>query len=236
MRVHTTTVLRLTALTVLALAGCTHGSATSPSPRSSTTVPVPPDGQSAPAPTPLSSTALAKRLLDESDLGEDYTRMPQRTAAHDDVTVIGCPALAKLGDAAVNGASLAFPRKAKASFTYAGGSNSELTEELYSDTEDKISRSVGRIFEAMTSCPTYQVLAGSTPVTVTTQKVLVARRLGDEQWSQLLTFTAGGRSSIVKQTAVRTGTVLVVVSGSPGLVDAHVRKAAAKATVVRSTG
>ncbi|MFG3662216.1 hypothetical protein [Streptomyces sp. NPDC047706] len=236
MRVHTTTVLSLTALTVMALAGCTHGSATSPSPRSSTTVPVPPDGQSAPAPSPLSSTALAKRLLDESDLGEDYTRMPQRTAAHDDVTVIGCPALAKLGDAAVNGASLALPRKAKASFTYAGGSDSELSEELYSNAEDKLSRSVDRIFEAMTSCPTYQVLAGSTPVTVTTQKVLVARRLGDEQWSQLLTFAAGGRSSVVKQTAVRTGMVLVVVSGSPGLVDAQVRKAVAKATVVRSTG
>ncbi|TQE35938.1 hypothetical protein [Streptomyces ipomoeae] len=70
---------------------------------------------------------------------------------------------------------------------------------------------------------------------VTTQKVLVAR-LGDEQWSQLLTFAAGGRSSIVKHTAVRTGTVVVVASGSPGLVDAHVRKAVAKATVVRSAG
>ena len=77
--------------------------------------------------------------------------MPQRTVAHDDVTVIGCPALAKLGGDVATGASLAFPRKAKASFTYAGGSSSELTEELYSDTEDKISRSVGRIFEAMTS-------------------------------------------------------------------------------------
>ncbi|MFR0363346.1 hypothetical protein [Streptomyces sp. MCC20] len=92
-----------------------------------------------------------------------------------------------------------------------------------------------RIFEAITSCPTYQVLAGSTPVTVTTQKVFVAR-VGDEHWSQLLTFTAGGRSSIVKQTAVRTGTVVVVVSGSPALVDAHMRKAVAKATVIRSTG
>jgi hypothetical protein len=235
MRVHTTTVLSLSALAVLALAGCTHGSAAS-SGTTSSTVPVHSDGQSAPAPTPLSSAALAKRLLDESDLGGDYTRMPQRTVAHDDVTVIGCPALAKLGGDVATGASLAFPRKAKASFTYAGGSSSELTEELYSDTEDKISRSVGRIFEAMTSCPTYQVLAGSTPVTVTTQKVLVAHRLGDEQWSQLLTFTAGWRSSIVKQTAVRTGTVVVVVSGSPGLVDAHVRKAVAKATVVRSTG
>jgi hypothetical protein len=234
MRVHTTTVLSFSALAVLALAGCSRGSATSSGPRSSTTVPVHPDGQSAPAPTPLSSTALAKRLLDESDLGEGYIRMPQRTAAHDDVTVIGCPTLGALAGDAAAGGSLDFPRNAKASFTYAGGPGSGVAEELYSDTEDKLSREVGRIFEAMTSSPTYQVLAGGTPVTVTTQKVLVARRLGDEQWS--LTFTAGGRSSIVKQTAVRTGTVVVVVSGSPGLVDAHVRKAVAKVTAVRLTG
>ncbi|MDX2936388.1 hypothetical protein [Streptomyces ipomoeae] len=235
MRVHTTTVLSFSALAVLVLAGCSHDSATSSGPRSSTTVPVHPDGQSAPAPTPLSSTALAKRLLDESDLGEGYIRMPQRTAAHDDVSVIGCPTLGELAGDAAAGGSLDFPRNAKASFTYAGGPGSKVAEELYSDTEDKLSREVGRIFEAMTSCPTYQVLAGGTPVTVTTQKALVARRLGDEQWSQLLTFTAGGRSSIVKQTAVRTGTVVVVVSGSSGLVDAHVRKAVAKVTAVRLT-
>jgi hypothetical protein len=110
-----------------------------------------------------------------------------------------------------------------------------VAEELYSDAEGKLSRSVGRIFEAMTSCPTYQVVTGSTPVTVTSQKVLVAQ-LGAEQWSQLLTFAAGGRSSIVKQTAVRIGTVVVVVSGSPDLVDVHVRKAVTKATVVSSSG
>ncbi|WP_369173487.1 hypothetical protein AB5J49_38505 [Streptomyces sp. R28] len=79
------------------------------------------------------------------------------------------------------------------------------------------------------------LVTGSTPVTVTTQKVLVAR-LGDEQSSHLLTFVAGGRSIIVKQTAVRTGTVVVVVSGSPGLIDAELRKAVAKAMVIRSTG
>ena len=142
--------------------------------------------------------------------------------------MIGCPALEKLGSEAAIGGSFDFPHKAKASFTYAGGSDSEVAEELYSDAEDKLSRSVGRIFDAMTSCPTYQVLTGSTSVTVTTQKVTAAR-LGDERWSQLLTFSAGGRSSIVKQTAVRTGTVVVVVSGSPGLVDTHMAKAVDKA-------
>ncbi|MFB6847941.1 hypothetical protein ACFCXS_24240 [Streptomyces sp. NPDC056373] len=235
MRLRTTTVLSLSALVVLSLTGCSTESAESIDPASSTTVSVRPDGESAPASAPLSSAVLAKHLLDESDLGEGYTRTPQRTAAHDDVTVIGCPALEKLGSDAAVGGSLDFPHKAKASFTYAGGSDSVVTEELYSDNEDKLSRSVDRIFEAMTSCPTYQVLTGSTPVTVTTQKALVAR-LGDEQWSQLLTFAAGGRSSSVKQTAVRTGTVVVVVSGSPGLVDAHVHKAVAKAMVVRSAG
>jgi hypothetical protein len=231
MRLHTTTVLSLSALAVLALTGCSTDSADSSAQAPSTTVSVRPDGENAPASAPLSSAALAKRLLDESDLGEGYTRTLQRPARHDDVTVIGCPVLEKLGSAAAVGGSLDFPHKAKASFTYAGGSDSVVIEELYSDAEDKLSRSVGRIFEAMTSCPTYQVLTGSTAVGVTTRKVLVAR-LGDEQWSQLLTFTAGGRSSIVKQTAVRTGTVVVVVSGSPGLVDAQVRKAVAKATVV----
>ncbi|WP_436840350.1 hypothetical protein [Streptomyces flavofungini] len=49
--------------------------------------------------------------------------------------------------------------------------------------------------------------------------------LGDEQWSQLLTYSAGGQRSIVKQTAIRTGNILVIVSGSPGLVDAHLAKA-----------
>ncbi|MBK6016811.1 hypothetical protein [Streptomyces sp. MBT53] len=75
-----------------------------------------------------------------------------------------------------------------------------------------------------------QVLVGSTPITVTTQKV-PAPQMGDERWSQLLTFTAGGRSSVVKETAVRTGTVVVVLSGSSALVDAHAEKAVAKARV-----
>ncbi|UUU32266.1 hypothetical protein JIX56_21455 [Streptomyces sp. CA-210063] len=51
----------------------------------------------------------------------------------------------------------------------------------------------------------------------------------EEKWSQLLTFTVGGRSSVVKQTAVRTGTVVVVVSGSVALLDVQVAKAVDKA-------
>lgn len=231
-RLRTTTVLSLSALAVLALTGCSTGSTDSNDPASSTTVSAHPDGENAPASAPLSSAALAKRLLDESDLGEGYTRTPQRPAQHDDVTLTGCPALEKLGSDAAVGSSLNLPPKAKASFTYVGGSDSDVTEELYSDAEDKLSRSVGRIFEAMTSCPAYQVLAGGTPVTVTTQK-LPTLELGDERWSLLLTFTTGGRSSVIKQTAVRIGTVVVVVSGSAALVYAHMAKAVDKADSAR---
>ncbi|MFE7274474.1 hypothetical protein [Streptomyces sp. NPDC057623] len=55
--------------------------------------------------------------------------------------------------------------------------------------------------------------------------------LGDEQSSQLLTSSVGGQRSIVKQTAVRADSVVVVVSGSPGLVDASLKKALAKVQV-----
>jgi hypothetical protein len=68
-------------------------------------------------------------LLDEGDLGSGYTRRPERPAQHDDVTVLGCPALAKLGGNAATGGSLAFPRKAKASFTF-GGSGSLATSHI----------------------------------------------------------------------------------------------------------
>ncbi|WEH16426.1 hypothetical protein [Streptomyces sp. VNUA24] len=38
---------------------------------------------------------------------------------------------------------------------------------------------------------------------------MLVARLGNEWWSQLLAIAAGGRSRIVMQTAVRTGTVIV---------------------------
>lgn len=143
--------------------------------------------------TVLSSAALETRLLDESDLGTGYLRKPERPAQHDDVTVIGCPALNKLGGDAATGGSLTFPRKTKASFTY-NGSAVEVSEELYSDSANKLSEGIGRIFEAMTGCPTYQVVAGGTPIDMASQKLAPPRGLGDEGWSQLLTFS--GRSLV----------------------------------------
>ncbi|MDQ0750206.1 hypothetical protein QF034_004437 [Streptomyces africanus] len=227
MRLHATTVLSLSALAVLALTGCSTGSAAPIRPTSPATVWVHPDGVSAPASALLSSAALAKRLLDESDLGEGYTRTSQPSAQHDDVTVVGCPALEKLGSDAAIGSGLAFTCRAKPAFTHTDTSSSEISEELYSDSAAKLSKGVGKVFDAMLSCPNYQVTSGSAVIDMSTARS-AAPDLGDERWSQLLTFSVGGQRSVVKQTAIRVGNILVVVSGSPGLVDAHVAKAVAK--------
>lgn len=182
--------------------------------------------------TPLPSDALKKRLLNAHDLGAGYTLKPESPARRDDVTVLGCPALNSLGGEAATGGSLDLPRKAKTTLVYNGGSSSEISEELYSDTADKLSRGTSRVFHAMTSCPEYQVLAGNSAIDIATQRV-GAPELGNERWSQLMTFTAGGRSTVVKQTAIRDRSVLLVLSGSPALVDRHIETALAKATAAR---
>jgi hypothetical protein len=233
-RVSTATFLGLTALTVLALPACSPSSsdaqpATSPTVRAGTRTPAAGSGRQT---APLSSAALEPLLLDERDLGADYTRKPENTARHEDVTFLGCPALDRLDGDAATGGALGFPHRAKVSFTYTADSNSEVTEELYSDSADKLSENTKRIFNVMIGCPKYKVLAGGTAIDVTTEK-MSAPQLGDERWSQLLTFSAGGQVSVVKQTAVRTGNLLLVVSGSPALVDRHLDQALAKATAAR---
>jgi hypothetical protein len=163
MRLSTTTALGLSALTILALAGCS--TSTEPATHStSPSAPVHQGSTAAKASAPLSSAELGERLLSESDLGEGYTRTTQPAVRHDDVTVLGCPALAKLGGDTTTGGSLSFPRKAKVSFTYTGSSSSEMSEELYSDSAAKLSKGIGTVFDAMLSCPTYQVVSGSTVI------------------------------------------------------------------------
>ncbi|GGT22114.1 hypothetical protein ACK389_10680 [Streptomyces antibioticus] len=228
MRVRVVSILSLTAVTALSIPAC---STASHNPTASPSAPVAPTSARAGGEALLPSAALEPLLLDEDDLGSDYTRKNEQPTRYDDVTVLGCPALDELGGMAATGGSLALPHKAKASFTYAGG-GSEVSEELYSDSADKLSDSIGRIIDAMTGCPEYQVLTGSTAIDITTRKA-AAPQLGDEQWSQLLTFSVGGRSTVVKQTAVRTGAVLLIVSGSPALVDRHLGKAHAKMSAPR---
>ncbi|MFF4714498.1 hypothetical protein ACFY2V_24295 [Streptomyces eurythermus] len=227
MRVRVTTAAGITAAALLALPACSSDAETAAATSSTTrsTSPAVPE----PGSTPLSSAALTERLLAAGDLGSGYTRKLERAEHNDDVTVLGCPALDDLGGDAATGGSLDFPRQAKTAFTYAGSGDSEISEELYSDTPGKLSDGMGRIFDAMTGCPTYQVLVGGSAIDITTQKT-APPHLGDEQWSQLLTFSAGGHDSVMKQTAIRDGNVLVIVSGSPALVDRHLDKALAKAT------
>lgn len=230
-RTATAAVLGITALTLLVLPGCSPSSPAPTTTSSSDSTAQRPGtkGDAKRNAVPMASAQLRERLLDESDLGTEYARKPDRPAGKDDVTVLGCPALDELGaDAATgSGGGLDFPHQAKAAFTYTG--NGEVTEELYSDTGSKLSDGTGRIFDAMTGCPAYQVLAGSTPVDIATQEI-PAPRLGDERWSHLLTFSSGGAETVVKQTAIRDGSVLLIVSGSPALVDRHLGTALAKAT------
>ncbi|WP_329149689.1 hypothetical protein OG501_03715 [Streptomyces niveus] len=228
-RTASAAVLGITALTLAILPGCSPSSPARTTTSSSDSAAPRPDGNGR-GDAVLSSPELAVRLLDENDLVTGYTRKPDRPSGGDaDVTVLGCPALDDLGaDAATgSGGGLDFPRSAKTAFTYTG--SGEVTEELYSDAAIKLSDGTGRIFDAMTGCPAYQVLAGSTPVDIATQEA-PAPRLGDERWSHLLTFSSGGAETVVKQTAIRDGSVLLIVSGSPALVDRHLDTALAKAT------
>ncbi|MFD6250657.1 hypothetical protein [Streptomyces roseolus] len=220
--------LSIAALVVLSVSGCAKGSSPSAPPASAPAAAGKPALAAKPAQDPLTSAVLFKRLLDETDLGQGYTRKKESGQGdRDDVTVIGCPALEKLGGGAAGG-DLDFPNSAKATFSYNRGTGSEVAEELYSDSVDKLGPNTRTVFEAMTGCPLYQVVVGDAPIAVTTQK-LPAPALGDEAWSQLLTFTAGGRDTVMKQTAVRDGSILVVVSGSPALVDTHLARAVGKA-------
>ncbi|WP_327352801.1 hypothetical protein [Streptomyces sp. NBC_01304] len=138
MRRTTTTTLGLglgAVFTVLALTGCAgHAKPADSSAYRG--------GSTRSASAPLSSAQLNQRLLNESDLGEGYTRKPEAPRRNNDVTVIGCPALEKLGSDAATGSGLDFTRKAKASFAYTGTSSSEVSEELYSDSAAKLSKGI----------------------------------------------------------------------------------------------
>ncbi|MEU9761250.1 hypothetical protein AB0D98_16170 [Streptomyces sp. NPDC047987] len=226
MRRSTTIGLGLSALcTTLALTSCA-GHADS----ADSSAPAHPGASTPTASGPLSSTQLNQLLLNENDLGTGYTRKPEVPRRSDDVTVIGCPALENLGGATAAGSGLDFARKAKASFTYTGSSTSEMSEELYSDSPAKLSKGISKVFNAMLSCPSYQVASGSTVIDMGTARS-AAPDLGDERWSQQLALSAGGQRSVVKQTAIRTGNIVVVVSGSPGLVDTQLARAVGKASV-----
>lgn len=223
MRIRTTAVLSTTtALTTWALTGCSTSSSDSTTAPASLSV----TGTPSVAPTDvLPSNRLADRLLTAADLGPGYSARPAASTDSSQASVLGCEPLERLGNE-TGAPYAAFPHRAKAVFTGPGGT--QVTEELYSAPPAKLSAGIGRIMDAMAACPTYQLATATTVAEVQTRNV-PAPPLGEEQWGQIVTVTAKGRSSVIQQTVVRDGALLLVVSGTPAEVTVHAPTALAKA-------
>ncbi|MFJ9789375.1 hypothetical protein [Streptomyces globosus] len=222
MRLRHSAILTSTCLALWALTGCsTPPSGNAPAAAQAET-PVPTAGDH----EVLPSERLTDRLLTADDLGPGYTARPAATTGSPEASVEGCPQLEQLGSTADNPYAM-FPNQGKRVFTGPGGT--QLTEELYSAPPKDLSAGAGRIMTAMGACPSYQLVTATTVADVHTQTVPVPR-LGDERWGQALTVTADGRHTIVQQTVIRDGAVLLVVSGSPAEVTVHAQTALAKAT------
>ncbi|RSS80569.1 hypothetical protein [Streptomyces sp. WAC06614] len=174
----------------------------------------------------LPSEQLAARLLTADDLGPGYAARPTATTASSEASVEGCPQLGQLGSAVDNPYAM-FPNQGKRAFTGPGGT--QVTEELYSAPPKDLSAGVERNMTAMSACPSYQLVTATSVAEVHTQAVPVPR-LGDEQWGQVLTVATGGRRTVIQQTVIRDGAMLLVVSGSPAEVTVHGQTALAKAT------
>ncbi|MEU6395408.1 hypothetical protein ABZ867_00220 [Streptomyces cinnamoneus] len=218
MRLRPSAILTITCLALWALASCSAPPSDSAPAAAQAETPVPTAGDHKVLPS--------DRLLTADDLGPGYTARPAATAPSPEASVEGCPQLEQLDSTADNPYAM-FPNPGKQVFTGPGGT--QLTEELYTAPPKELSAGAGRIMTAMGDCPSYQLVTATTVAQVRTQTVPVAH-LGDEQWGQVLTVTAGGRRTIVQQTVIRAGAVLLVVSGSPAEVTVHAQTALAKAT------
>ncbi|MET9958187.1 hypothetical protein ABZ128_03715 [Streptomyces sp. NPDC006326] len=222
MRLRHSAILTSTCLALWALTGCSAQPSGSAPAKALAETPVPTAGDH----EVLPSARLADRLLTAADLGPGYTARPAATTTSPEASVEGCPQLEQLGSTADNPYAM-FPNQAKRVFTGPGGT--QLTEELYSAPPKDLSAGVGRIMTAMGACPSYQLVTATTVAEVRTQTVPVPH-LGDEQWGQVLTVTAGGRRTVVQQTVIRDRAVLLVVSGSPAEVTVYGQTALFKAT------
>ncbi|MGI5531711.1 hypothetical protein ACQEVX_31315 [Streptomyces syringium] len=186
------------------------------------------DKPAAPAPTkPARVAELRRLLLTTDDLGSDYTAQPPKDdTKDDDEAVSGCPAMERL-DARMPG--LQPVNQAEVRFMYGSDSGSVFGEELDSDSPAKLSTTLREMRDAFRACPSYTVTSGTTPVPITLAEAVVPE-LGDERYAFTAKFVGPGGASEVKQVAVRKGNILLHMSGSPGLVDKHLKKAFEKAT------
>ncbi len=173
---------------------------------------------------PLAADALRPLLLTQADLGSGYVQVQEQSGEQkfDDISVQGCPALEKLGQ---SGEENMFAAKAEASFTY--DRDATLGEEVHSDRPSVLSSKLRELFGAYTSCPTYMMTSGTTPIEVKVSKS-VTPELGDEQFAYTSTMELPSGAQVLKTMAVREGNVAVMLVGAPALVDRHIKTAVGK--------
>ncbi|WP_405968908.1 hypothetical protein OG613_47575 (plasmid) [Streptomyces sp. NBC_00015] len=182
------------------------------------------DAKAKPAaePKPLADGALRPLLLSQADLGDGYVQEKASSGEFDDVAVQGCASLEKLEQ---NGDESMFASKAEISFTY--NTASTLGEELHSDRPSVLSSKLRELFGAYTSCPTYSMTAGTTPIEVKVAKSATPK-IGDEQFAYTSTMELPSGAQVLKTMAVRKGNVAVMLVGAPALVDRHIETAVDK--------
>ncbi|MFB6985568.1 hypothetical protein [Streptomyces sp. NPDC056304] len=184
------------------------------------------DAKTKPAAEPktVAAGALRPLLLSQADLGSGYVEVHEKTESgkFDDVSVQGCPSLEKLGQ---SGEEAKFASKAETSFTY--DTDATLGEELHSDRPSVLSSKLRALFGAYTSCPTYTMTAGTTPIRVSVAKSATPK-LGDEQFAYTSTMELPSGAQVLKTMAVRKGNVAVMLVGAPALVDRHINAAVGK--------
>jgi hypothetical protein len=155
---------------------------------------------------PLAEGALRPLLLTQADLGSGYVQVQEEPGGgkFDDISVQDCPALEKLGQ---SGEENMFAAKAEASFTY--DRDATLGEEVHSDRPSVLSSKLRELFGAYTSCPTYTMTSGTTPIEVKVSKS-VTPELGDEQFAYTSTMElpSGAPTSITATLPLRTAIVL----------------------------
>ncbi|MFV8131146.1 hypothetical protein [Streptomyces syringium] len=185
------------------------------------------DKPAAPAPTkPARVAELRRLLLTTDDLGSDYTAEPSKDDAKDDDAVSGCPAMERL---VARIPQLQPVNQAEVWFMYGSDPRSTLEEELDSDSPAQLSAVLREVRDTYRACPSYTVTSGTTPVRITLAEAVVPE-LGDERYAFTSTFVGPGGPSEVKRVAVRKDNITLFLSGSPALVDKHLKKAFEKAT------
>ncbi|MGW6203693.1 hypothetical protein ACWF9B_08610 [Streptomyces sp. NPDC055089] len=183
-----------------------------------------PQAKPAAEPKPLTEGALRPLLLSQDDLGRGYNEVQEKADSgnFDDVSIHGCPALEELGQ---NGDETMFAAKAETSFTYE--TEATLGEELHSDRPSVLSSKLRDLFGTYTSCPSYTMTAGATPIEVKVAKSATPD-LGEEQFAYTSTMDMPSGTQVLKTMAVRKGNVAVMLVGAPALVDRHMKAAVGK--------